>query len=216
MHLLSTLFKPPFEPGGLNIWQKNSSGPTSALIWVNVIVLWMELFWWKVRGSVACGAWKSLICKILWWLQRGFNYLFIFWSDGNCAIDLHLFLSSCVFIFVCAFGFAFPSSAGPAVGRTSDCLDGHYHRWWKWKVCDHSDSFWHSANCVVGIIACFIYSEVSGHLEWKLFRNTLWMCWFSLLSVFNLLYWKVFQFFDHESVVEFFSITWHKNSCMTE
>lgn len=60
-------------------------------------------------------------------------------TKGFYAIDLHPSLGSHVFPFVCAFGFAFPSSAGRAVARTSDCLDECYHRWWK--VCRLMDSF---------------------------------------------------------------------------
>lgn len=159
-----------------------------------------EIVWWKVLQNMTsrqCCMWGLeqalfLLKKCCNYYKGLFNSLFIFWSDISCAIDLYPCVRTCGFPFVCAFGFAFPSAAGPAVARTSDCLDRGCHRWWKWKVCNPTGSLSQSANSVVGIITPFIYSEVSGYLEWNLFRNTLlifpvvcvWSCILKSLPVF--------------------------------
>lgn len=102
--------------------------PCDETVWCKVLqnMTWRQCCMWSLK--------QTSVQKIVM-MTKGFLiiYLLIFWSDGSCAITLYPCLRSCVFPFVCAFGFSFPSAAGPAAARTSDCSGGGYHGWWKWK-----------------------------------------------------------------------------------
>lgn len=122
------------KPGDLNVTaysqQKNYSGPTSALIWVNVVALW----WNCLMESFAKYDLKAVLRVVLKTdgfcaknsddYKALFYYLLIFpkWWQ-LCHSCLSLFEKLC-FSIVCASGFIFPSAASHAVGRTSGCLDG--------------------------------------------------------------------------------------------
>lgn len=44
--------------------------------------------------------------------------IFFFWSNGSCAITPPPCSQSCVFQFLCVFGFGFPSADDPAVATS--------------------------------------------------------------------------------------------------